>query len=66
MASPTPRLHRAFIAAIGETPEEQDPSDRLLDVETQLGWLREHSFEDVDVELVGVWFVYGAHQHPHR
>ena len=28
--------------------EEEDPSDRLLDVETQLGWLREHGFEDVD------------------
>lgn len=26
----------------------EDPSDRLLDVETQLGWLREHGFEDVD------------------
>ncbi len=35
--SPTPRLHLAFLAAIGETPEEEDPSDRLLDVETQLG-----------------------------
>ncbi len=48
VASPTPRLHSAFIAAIGETPEEEDPSDRLLDVETQLGWLREYGFEDVD------------------
>ncbi len=48
VASPTPRLHLAFVAAIGETPEEEDPSDRLPDVETQLGWLREHGFEDVD------------------
>lgn len=48
VASPTLRLHLAFLAAIGETPEEEDPSDRLLDVETQLGWLREHGFEDVD------------------
>ncbi|MGH3946079.1 MAG: class I SAM-dependent methyltransferase [Pseudonocardiaceae bacterium] len=48
VASSTPRLHLAFLAAIGETPEEEDPSDRLLDVETQLGWLREHGFEDVD------------------
>ncbi len=48
VASPTPRLHLAFVAAIGETPEEQDPSDRLHDVETQLGWLRGHGFEDVD------------------
>ncbi|HVE95685.1 MAG TPA: class I SAM-dependent methyltransferase [Pseudonocardiaceae bacterium] len=48
VASPTPRLHLAFLAAIGETSEEEDPSDRLLDVETQLGWLRKHGFEDVD------------------
>ena len=26
----------------------RDPSDRLLDVETQLRWLRERGFEDVD------------------
>jgi len=28
--------------------EHEDPSDRLLDVGTQLGWLREHGFDDVD------------------
>lgn len=48
VASPTPRLHLAFVATIGETPDEEDPSDRLIDVETQLRWLREHGFEDVD------------------
>lgn len=48
VASPTERLNLAFIAAIGETPEQADPSDRLLDVETQLGWLREIGFDDVD------------------
>jgi len=48
VASPTPRLHLAFFAAIGEPIENEDPSDRLLDVETQLGWLRELGFEDVD------------------
>ncbi len=48
VASPTQRLNLAFIAAIGETPDEADPSDRLLDVETQLGWLRDLGFEDVD------------------
>ncbi len=48
VASPTHRLHLAFFAAIEEPIENEDPSDRLLDVETQLGWLRELGFEDVD------------------
>jgi SAM-dependent methyltransferase len=48
VASPTRRLHLAFYAEIGEPLEHEDPSDRLLDVETQLVWLREIGFEDVD------------------
>ena len=48
VASPTHRLHLAFFAAIGEPLENEDPSDRLLDVGTQLGWLRELGFADVD------------------
>jgi SAM-dependent methyltransferase len=48
VASPTQRLHLAFFAAIDEPIENEDPSDRLLDVETQLGWLRELGFTDVD------------------
>jgi hypothetical protein len=48
VASPTRRLHEAFFAAIGEPLECEDPSDRLVDVETQLRWLREPGFEDVD------------------
>lgn len=48
VASPTPRLHRAFFEAIGEKVEDEDPSDRLIDVETQLGWLRGLGFDDVD------------------
>ena len=48
VASPTRRLHLAFFAAIGEPLADEDPSDRLLDVETQLGWLRELGFDDVD------------------
>jgi SAM-dependent methyltransferase len=48
VASATHRLHLAFFAAIGEPLENEDPSDRLLDVETQLGWLRELGFDDVD------------------
>lgn len=48
VASPTRRLHVAFFAAIGEPLEHEDPSDRLLDVETQLGYLRDAGFTDVD------------------
>jgi tRNA (cmo5U34)-methyltransferase len=48
VASPTPRLHAAFFAAIGEPLDNEDPSDQTLDVETQLGWLRESGFIDVD------------------
>jgi tRNA (cmo5U34)-methyltransferase len=48
VASPTERLHRRFYEAIGYGPHWEDPSNRLLDVETQLRWLRETGFEDVD------------------
>jgi tRNA (cmo5U34)-methyltransferase len=48
VGSATHRLHLAFFEAIGEPIENEDPSDRLLDVETQLGWLRELGFDDVD------------------
>jgi tRNA (cmo5U34)-methyltransferase len=48
VASPTPRLHKAFLERIGFTVETEDPSNKLLDVETQLGWLREIGFVDVD------------------
>ena len=48
VASATHRLHLMFFAAINEPLEHEDPSDRLLDVETQLRWLREHGFDDVD------------------
>jgi SAM-dependent methyltransferase len=48
VASATPRIHAQFFAALGEPLENEDPSDRLLDVETQLGWLRELGFNDVD------------------
>lgn len=48
VASATHRLHLAFFTAIDEPIENEDPSDRLFDVETQLGWLREVGFDDVD------------------
>jgi len=48
VASPTPLLHEEFLHAIGYTVDTEDPSNKLLDLETQLGWLREIGFADVD------------------
>jgi SAM-dependent methyltransferase len=48
VASPTPDLHVAFLHAIGVRLEDDDPSNKLLDVETQLRWLREIGFAEVD------------------
>jgi ubiquinone/menaquinone biosynthesis C-methylase UbiE len=48
VASPSPRLHKEFLERIGFTVESEDPSNKLLDVETQLEWLREIGFVDVD------------------
>jgi tRNA (cmo5U34)-methyltransferase len=46
--SATPELHVAFLAAIGKTPVEDDPSNKLVAVHTQLAWLRDIGFVDVD------------------
>jgi len=48
VASPTSRLHEEFLQRIGFTVETEDPSNKLLDVEMQLGWLRGIGFADVD------------------
>lgn len=49
VASPTAALHEHFMRSIGYPPDkEEDPSNQLLDVETQLRWLREIGFIDVD------------------
>jgi tRNA (cmo5U34)-methyltransferase len=49
VASPTERLTTRFLDAVGARPGSRgDPSNRLLDVETQLLWLRELGFDDVD------------------
>ena len=48
VASATPELHDEFLAAIGKTPETDDPSNKLAPVETQLEWLRAIGFVDVD------------------
>lgn len=48
VASPTRALHASFLREMGQTPETEDRSNRLLDVHTQLGWLRTVGFADVD------------------
>jgi tRNA (cmo5U34)-methyltransferase len=48
VASPTARLHEEFLHSIGNTVETEDPSNKLLDLETQLAWLRKIGFTDVD------------------
>ena len=48
VSSPTPELHEAFFAAIGMGLADEDRSNQLLDVETQVAWLREIGFAQVD------------------
>jgi SAM-dependent methyltransferase len=53
VASATPGLHEQFLRLIGTPPGEEDPSNQLLDVETQLQWLRRIGF--VEVECFWKW-----------
>ena len=46
VASATPELHAAFLAAIGRTAD--DPEDRLADVDVQLHWMRQAGLTQVD------------------
>jgi tRNA (cmo5U34)-methyltransferase len=48
VASPTAALHSEWLQAIGITPEDDDPSNKLLGLGTQLQWLRDLGFKDVD------------------
>jgi tRNA (cmo5U34)-methyltransferase len=48
VASPTQALHEKFLRTLNAEPADEDPSNKLLDVETQLGWLRSIGFVDVD------------------
>jgi SAM-dependent methyltransferase len=46
--SPSPEMHAHFLSAMGWAPGDEDPSNKLLDAETQLGWLRAIGFTNVD------------------
>lgn len=48
VASPNEHVHARFVEEMGMKPEDEDPSNKLLDVETQLQWLRELGFQHVD------------------
>lgn len=48
VASPTPELHEQFLAALGKTHADDDPSNKLVAAATQLEWLREIGFTQVD------------------
>jgi SAM-dependent methyltransferase len=48
VASPTERLHLQFLERLRVQPDQEDPSNKLLDLEQQLAWLREIGFVDVD------------------
>jgi tRNA (cmo5U34)-methyltransferase len=48
VASASAYGHGRFLDAMGTAPQEEDPSNKLLDVHTQLEWLREIGFADAD------------------
>lgn len=46
--SPTAERHLEFLDAIGVKPEDDDPSNQLVEVDVQLGWLRDIGFAQVE------------------
>jgi tRNA (cmo5U34)-methyltransferase len=48
VASPSEQLHLQFLEKIGLRPDQEDAENKLLDVQTQIQWLREIGFSDVD------------------
>lgn len=48
VSSVSPYGHQRFLEAMEITAADEDPSNKLLDVHTQLEWLRAIGFSDVD------------------
>ncbi len=48
VASPTEALHLEFLAALGRTPADDDPSNQLVGVEQHLTWLNDLGFENCE------------------
>jgi tRNA (cmo5U34)-methyltransferase len=48
VASRSDELHIAFLAAIGKAPDEDDPSNKLVDVPSHLAWLDDLGLRDVE------------------
>jgi tRNA (cmo5U34)-methyltransferase len=48
VAFATQGLHKRFLRALGITEADEDPSNKLVKVRTQLEWLREIGFQDMD------------------
>jgi SAM-dependent methyltransferase len=48
VAPGTAGLHGRFLRSLGITEADEDPSNKCVSVETQVRWLREIGFQDVD------------------
>ncbi|HEX5094777.1 MAG TPA: class I SAM-dependent methyltransferase, partial [Acidimicrobiia bacterium] len=48
VASRSDELHVQFLASVGRAPEDDDPSNQLVTVETQLDWLDGIGYEHAD------------------
>ncbi len=53
VASPTDELHDEFLAAVGHRPDDDDPSNQLVDTEVHVAWLNACGF--VNVECFWKW-----------